>query len=151
MQTHIHNLSTHLSSISDMKIKEITDSLAGTAALLELAFFTGTAEYLAAVVDRYPALFVETPQFRSMEGVSHGRITYRLVLHVLDAAAGHSAERRNQSIDIGEGLALTLLTQLSLAPSIVAVENISIRPSMLKLTGHGDVSVTAVADIVCDF
>ena len=115
------------------------------------AFRSAPQEYMNTLVGRYPAAFMPYPEFRSVTGRRRGRIVYRLTLHLLDDAARLPPAGRAQAADRLERALLAIFSSLSSRGRVLSVENLSISPSALTLTTHGEIAMTAVADVVSLF
>ena len=84
-------------------------------------------------------------------GRNHGKITYSVTLHALDAGAKLSPAERNGAWAHLEHDLVDLFTALSKKSLVLAVENLAIRAADSTLTTHGEVSATATADVVTFF
>ena len=83
------------------------------------------------------------PKFQSIEGKKHGKITYSLTIHALQNGAKLSHDARTVLLETLENDMLDLLTELSNESFVVAVEEINLTPSTLKMSVSGDVAITA--------
>ena len=62
-----------------------------------------------------------------------------------------SAVEREAAYGRLEGDVVELFTALSKADVVVAVEKLTVRPQTRTLTNHGEVAVTATADVITFF
>ena len=128
-----------------------------TTAVSEIAeskgytFRSAPQEYMNSLINRYPAAFMPYPEFRSMEGRRRGRITYLMTLHLLADGARLAPDVREKLLDRLEHDMLDIFCALSTCERVLSVENLTLSPSALTLTTHGDVSMTATADVVSLF
>lgn len=128
-----------------------------TSAIREIAeskgylFRSAPQEYMNSLIKSYPAAFLTCPEFRSIEGRRRGKITYRLTLHLLADGARLSPERRAQTLDSLERDLLDIFCSLSTRERVLSVENLSLSPSAMTFTTHGDIAMTATADAVSLF
>ena len=114
-------------------------------------FHSADDRYMSQHIAAYPAMWLSPPQFSSMEGRSHGKITYSMTLHALDAGAKLSPVERNGAWARLEHDLVELFTSLSRKSLVLAVENLAVRAADSTLTTHGEVSATATADVVTFF
>ena len=114
-------------------------------------FYTGDEHYIPQLATAYPALWLNPPKFQSIEGRTHGKITYAVTLHALCANAKASPdELREMSAELEEQL-LGTFSSLSEADFVVAVENLQIRHQSLTRTAAGNATATATADVITFF
>ena len=114
-------------------------------------FYTGDEHYIPQLATAYPALWLNPPKFQSIEGRTHGKITYAVTLHALGANAKASPdELREMSAELDEQL-LGTFSSLSEADFVVAVENLQIRHQSLTRTAVGNATATATADVITFF
>ena len=107
--------------------------------------------YIPQLVNAYPTLWLSPPKFESIEGRTHGRITYTITAHAIDAAAKLSPSERNESHARLEGELLDIFTTLSEHDFVAAVEGLEIKHSSQTLTSAGDVAATATAKVITIF
>lgn len=110
-----------------------------------------TAQTLPSLVRQYPVALVVPPEFREKEGRNHGRVTYRLTMHLLHGAAKLSPAERATLHGRMEHDALTIFSGLSLEPFVAAVEQLSMAVAAKPMTNHGDTALTVTADVVTIF
>lgn len=114
-------------------------------------FHAISAEYMPAIVSQKPTLIMLHPEFKSIQGRQHGKVTYSLTLHLMQNGAKASPNERIHLIDHLEDEILEMLSDLSNHDSITTIEQVSISPSALKLTVAGEVAVTATCEVTCLF
>ena len=129
----------------------LTSAVRETAALKGYSFRSAPQEYMNSLVGHYPAAFMPYPEFRSIEGRRRGKIVYRLTLHLLADGARLSPNDRESVLDCLERDMLDIFCLLSSCDRVLSVENLSVSPSALTLTTHGELAVTATADVVSLF
>lgn len=102
-------------------------------------------------VASFPAAWLLPLRLKTIEGRRHGRQTYsvelRLLFHAMKLSADQRTELRNQA---EEHLA-EIFTQLSNDERVIAVQNLSIQPGSGGYTQHGELSLTAKADVITFF
>lgn len=111
----------------------------------------GDKKRMAAMLPAFPAAWLDTPQLHSVEGRNSGRITYDVVLHLMDAAADLSPEKRQQRLDQMEKDMLQIFTLLSEDKYVTAVTDLTVTPASFSLTNRGEVSQTARARVITWF
>jgi hypothetical protein len=104
-----------------------------------------------ATVCRYPAAFMAQPEFLSLEGRQHGRITYKLSLKLAQQGAKLTPTERNALLDSMEKEMLNLFVDLSTTEKIAVVENLSISPSPEAIDSHGAITLKAKAHVTTIF
>ena len=114
-------------------------------------FYTGDEHYIPQLATAYPTLWLNPPKFHSIEGRTHGKITYAVTLHAIDVDAKASPDERAQMSTRLEEQLLSTFTSLSEADFVVAVENLSIKHQSLTLTAAGDTTATATAEVITFF
>ena len=86
-----------------------------------------------------------------MEGRKHGKVTYDVTLHVMEAGAKLSPAERQQTWSRLEDELIEIFSKLSDAKRVIAVEDLKIRHTSSTLTTHGEVAATATAEVVTFF
>lgn len=115
------------------------------------SFYTDSEERTSEQIKSYPAAWLLPPKFQQMEGRKHGKVTYSLTLHAMDAGAKLSPAQREQTWSRLEEELIEMLSKLSDTERVIAVEKLKIQHSSLSLTTHGEVAATATADVVTFF
>lgn len=100
---------------------------------------------------RYPAAFMSQPEFESLEGRQHGRITYKVSLRLAKQGAKLSATERNALLDEMEREAMELFVALSREKIVAVVEELTISPPRETADIHGAVVIEAKALITTIF
>lgn len=115
------------------------------------AFHSTDERYIPQLVHTYPALWLAPPLFQSMEGRTHGTITYSVTAHTLDTGAKLSPTERNTRQTALEQDMLGLFASLSEEAFVIAVENLKIKHTSQTLSAAGEVAVTATAEVITFF
>lgn len=114
-------------------------------------FHSTDDRYIPQLVSAYPALWLSPPKFESIEGRTHGKITYYVTVHALDAGAKLSPTERNTRHAALEDELLDVFSTLSEQDFVIAVENLSIKHTSQTLTSAGEVAATATAEVITFF
>lgn len=115
------------------------------------AFHADTIDRTTSRIDLLPAAWLPPAQLKTVEGRLHGRLTYSIELRLLHPGAKLPDDERCEVWDRTEQVLLDLFTQLSTDPKVVAVENIRLQPGSGRYTPHGEISLTATADVITHF
>ncbi len=134
-----------------MNHTNLVDAIGQLAAEGGYEFHTADERFMSQTISAYPAMWLAPPQFDSMEGLHHGRMTYAVTLHALDEGAKLSPAERAEAYARLESDVVELFTSLSQADVVVAVEKLAVRAQSRSLTNHGEVAVTATADVITFF
>lgn len=134
-----------------MNHTNLVDAIGQIAAAGGYDFHSGDERFMSQSIASYPAVWLAPPQFDSMEGVRHGRVTYAVTLHALEAGAKLSPAERGKAYGRLEQAVVDIFTALSQADVVVAVEKLEVRAQSRSLTNHGEVAVTATAEVVTFF
>lgn len=114
------------------------------AAVEPLGYSLETGDPSAATtIKSYPAAWLETPVAVAIEGLNEGSIAYRIVLHLLHRADRESVITPEKLWDTIEGDALTALHSLSIAPSVIGLDNIKLTPTAFQTSNHGELGIVA--------
>lgn len=114
--------------------------------------FASAAEtLLPSLVRQMPTVLMTPPEFHSMEGRKHGRITYRVKLLLIHGAAKASPHERAELLDTMERDALDIFSELCDEHFVAAVEELSMAPATKPITNYGDIALTVAANIVTIF
>lgn len=106
--------------------------------------------YYPTTVCRYPAAFMSQPEFSSLEGRKHGRITYKVSLTLAKQGAKQSPEERNSSLSTMEEQAMNIFVELSQNEHVAVVEELTIVPCS-EVDTHGAITIKAEAKVVTIF
>lgn len=115
------------------------------------SFYTDSEERTSEQIKSYPAVWLQPPKFLQMEGRKHGKVTYDVTLHAMDAGAKLSPAERKQTWSRLEEELIGMFSKLSDTERVIAVEKLKIQHSSLSLTTHGEVAATATAEVVTFF
>lgn len=102
-------------------------------------------------VCRYPAAFMSQPEFSSIEGRKHGRITYTITLHLAQQGAKLSPAERNNLLDEMEQQMLDIFTELSRKECVAVVEGLQISSTSPTIDNHGALAIVGKAKVVTIF
>lgn len=134
-----------------MNHTKLVDAIGQIAVANGYEFNSGDERFMSQTISSYPSVWLAPPQFDSMEGVRHGRVTYAVTLHALEAGAKLSPTERGKAYARLEDAVVDMFTSLSQAEVVVAVEKLAVRAQSRTLTNHGEVAVTATAEVVTFF
>lgn len=115
------------------------------------SFYSDSEERMSEQIKSYPAVWLQPPKFLQMEGRKHGKVTYDVTLHAMDAGAKLSPAERKQTWSRLEEELIGMFSKLSDTERVIAVEKLKIQHSSLSLTTHGEVAATATAEVVTFF
>ncbi|MBQ5647943.1 MAG: hypothetical protein IIV16_02330 [Alistipes sp.] len=101
--------------------------------------------YYPTTVCRYPAAFMSQPEFASMEGRKHGRITYKVALRLAQQGAKLSATERNNLINSMEQELIEIFVELSKTERVAVVDELSIATTTEAIDSHGALAIKATA------
>ena len=102
-------------------------------------------------VCRYPAAFMSQPEFVSLEGRQHGRITYKVTLRLARTGAKLPSSERNAMLDGMESEAIELFVALSREKSVAVVDKLTISTLPEVVDAHGAIAIEAKAQITTIF
>lgn len=114
-------------------------------------FYSMEDRYMPQIIKEYPTMWLSPPTFHSIEGRRHGKITYSVQMHAMQAGAKTPPEQHQSMHNQMEQELMEVFTQLTQREFIVAVENLQIRHSTQTLTPHGEVASTATAKVITFF
>ena len=129
----------------------LCSAIEGLASQYGYHFQLNDEAYYPTTVCRYPAAFMEPPEFASIEGRKHGRITYKVTLRFAQQGAKLTPTERNALLDSMEKEMLNLFVDLSTTEKIAVVENLSISPSPEAIDSHGAITLKAKAHVTTIF
>ena len=92
----------------------------------------------------YPAAFMPQPEFHSLEGRKHGRITYKIALTLACQAAKLSPSKRNELFDQMEQQMTEIFLGLSQHEFVAVVKDLTIKP-VEEIDAHGAIAMKAQA------
>lgn len=114
-------------------------------------FHAAAEEYMARQIGAYPAAWLAPLKLLEIDGRRHGRAVYGVTLHLLCEGARLTPGQRNERWASMEGQALDLFGRLCDAERVVAVEKLTLRPRTFAFTNHGEISLTAEAEVITWF
>ena len=101
--------------------------------------------YYPTSVCRYPAAYMSQPEFVSLEGRKHGRVTYKVSLHFARQGAKLSPKERNTLLAEMEEQMTKIFVELSRHQRIAVVRELAIKPVVGAIDQHGAVAMVAEA------
>jgi hypothetical protein len=114
-------------------------------------FQQGDKSHYPTTVCRYPSAFLMQPEFVSIEGRKHGRITYHISLLLAKQGAKLSPAELNSTLDEMEQEMTNIFINLSKKERIVVIDNLTIAPSKSIIDNHGALNLVAEADVTTIF
>ena len=129
----------------------LCSAIEGLASEYGYHFQQGEKSCYPTTVCRYPVAFLFQPEFVSIEGRKHGKITYKLSLALAQQAAKLSPKERNTMLDAMEEEMTKIFLELSKAEKIAVVDNLTISPSSEVIDNHGALAVVANAEVTTIF
>lgn len=144
-------LSTICKPFINMKRTSLERALQQLSAESGFAFHCAPEEYMARQLGALPAAWLDPLKLLEIEGRGHGRATYGITLHLLEAGARLPPDRRQERWAALEQTALELFGSLSDRPEVVAVEELTLRPRTYAFTCHGEIALTAEARAIVWF
>ena len=100
--------------------------------------------YYPTTISRYPAAFMSQPEFSSIEGRNHGRITYKISLTLARQAAKLTPAERNEVFNRMEEEMSKIFLELSQSDFVAVVKNLTIK-TLDGIDAHGAVATEAQA------
>lgn len=114
-------------------------------------FLLNDKSYYPTTVSRYPAAFMTQPEFMSMEGRRHGRITYKVTLRLAQQGAKLAPAERNNALNQMEKELMEIFIALSKAENVAVVGNLTISPCSESIDSHGAIAIEAQASVTTIF
>lgn len=114
-------------------------------------FHSDEEQQMPVAVKSYPALWLVPPQFSSIEGRKHGKVTYAVKLHMMHEGAKFTGQQRNQKWKQMEDEVIEIFASVSQHERVVAVNNLKMGNNSKTHSTHGELVVTATADVVTFF
>ncbi len=134
-----------------MNRKKLLHAFESTATAEGYSFYSASDELISSTTKCYPAMWLSPPQLSSIEGRTHGKATYSVTLHALQATAKMAPSMREQVAQRMEQELLDLFTTLSKKDFVISVEELAIRHSTQTIASHDKIALTATADIITFF
>ena len=85
------------------------------------SFYTDSEERMSEQIKSYPAVWLQPPKFQQMEGRKHGKVTYDVTLHAMDAGAKLSPAEREQTWSRLEDDLVEMFSKLSATIRLISV------------------------------
>ena len=111
-------------------------------------FHSTDDRHMSQLITAYPTVWLSPPVFSSMQGRKHGKVTYSVTLHAMEAGARLTPAERQQTWSRLEEDLVEMFSKLSDTERVVAVEQLKINHPTHTLTTHGEVAATATAEVV---
>lgn len=115
------------------------------------AFAAGGDDRMPQSLTAYPAAWLSPLSLRSAEGRCHGRLVYDITLRLMTLASRMTGDGRAAALAAMEEDALGLFADLAAEERIIAVEGLSLAPSLYAFTPHGELALTAEASLITWF
>lgn len=129
----------------------LINAIEGIATSEGYSFYSDSDERMSQQIKTYPAAWLQPPKFLTMEGRNHGKVTYSVTLHAMEAGARLTPAQRQQTWSRLEEELVEMFSKLSDTERVVAVEQLMINHTSHTLTTHGEVAATATAEVVTFF
>ena len=114
-------------------------------------FKLGDESHYPTTVCRYPAAFMTQPEFESIEGRRHGRITYKVTLKLVHQGAKLASSERNTLLNTMEEEIIEIFAALSQTERVAVVDKLTIAPSAEAIDAHGALAIEAEAYVTTIF
>ena len=114
-------------------------------------FKIGDKSHYPTTVCRSPAAFMTHPEFESIEGRRHGRITHKVTLKLAQQGAKLSSSERNALLNTMEEELLELFVALSKTERVAVVDKLTIAPCSEAIDAHGALAIEAEAYVTTIF
>ena len=95
----------------------LINALEGIATADGYSFYSDSEERMSEQIKSYPAVWLQPPKFQQMEGRKHGKVTYGVTLHAMDAGAKLSPAEREQTWSRLEDDLVEMFSKLSVQSS----------------------------------
>ena len=129
----------------------LCSAIEGLATQYGYHFQLNEEAYYPTTVCRYPAAYMKPPEFASMEGRKHGRITYRVTLRLARQGAKLAPAERNHLLDSMEKEMINIFVELSKTEKIAVVDNLTIATMPEAIDSHGAIALEAKAYVTTIF
>ncbi len=128
-----------------IKIKE---ALFEAAKAIEYQPLIVTESELQSAISTMPTMWIQPLKLKAITGRNRGRATYTVTITAMSEWGTVSPENKDDTRAKLEQDILSMLTEASRAEFVAEIESIKITPSTKPTTKHGDLSITAEANIV---
>ena len=129
----------------------LCSAIEGLASQYGYHFQLNDEAYYPTTVCHYPAAFMTPPEFASIEGRKHGRITYKISLRLAQQGAKLCPEERNALLDTMEKDLIDLFVALSKTERVAVIDELTISPTSSPIDAHGAISLEANAYVTTIF
>ncbi len=126
-------------------------AIEGLASEYGYNFQQGDKSHYPTTVCRYPSAFLVQPEFVSIEGRKHGRITYHISFFLAKQGAKLSPAEINSTLNEMEQEMTDIFINLSKTERVAVVENLTIAPAAGVIDNHGGLNLVAEADVTTIF
>ncbi len=121
-----------------------------TAEKLGYHFYEGFEYRMNECALKFPAVWLSPPKTSRVEGRRERKITYRVVLHLMQCNRKFDESAKNRVWDGLERDALRLTDRLTPQQNVFCTENISMAPAEFTLTRQGELSLRVEFDVRTD-
>ena len=134
-----------------MNRKKLIQAIERIATADGYTFYSTDEREMPRAIRKYPLIWLSPPLFTSMEGRKQGKITYSLTLHAMQANVKLPSAERERVWEQLEDEILKLFAALSGEDFVIVVKDLSMNSASYSLTPHGEICVTATAEVVTCF
>ena len=130
-----------------MNRKKLISAVQAICGSMGYEFRTLDSSALSASCQPMPAAVLIQPKFYAMEGLKHGRITYRTTLYLFKQGSRLSPVEQSEMLAQMESDMLEIFSRLSEDKSVALVDKLQMEHSVHSVLGRGEVSLKATAEV----
>ena len=134
-----------------MNRKKLIQAIERIATADGYTFYSTDEREMPRAIRKYPLIWLSPPLFTSMEGRKQGKITYSLTLHAMQANVKLPSAERERVWEQLEDVIMKIFAALSGEDFVIVVKDLNMNSASYSLTPHGEISVTATAEVVTCF
>lgn len=134
-----------------MNREKLINAFRQSATAKGYAFHTDEVRHMPHTIKKYPAVWLSPPEFQSMEGINHGSVVYAVRMHAMKEGAKMDAEAKVAAGIELEQSVVDIFCSLSDFDFVAEVDKLKIEHKSQTLTTHGEVGVTATAEVITIF
>ena len=108
-------------------------------------------QQMPVAVKEYPALWLTPPQFLKIEGRKSGKITYSVKVYAMENGIKFSPTERLNKLNKLEEDVVQMFAAVSQDERVVAVNNLKMSNNSKTDCTHGELVMTATAEVVTFF